>query len=240
MIASPTATRGEQFEPFALPAPHAQIGQQAQELAARFATRQRELRRHGVTHGGVTEPDVGHNVFRSRCTVRRDGGRFVINGVKGVTSGIESAAAILVLGRDPGEREQDGPARFTTVLIDPDAPGVTREEMPMGGREGVRQWRIELNDVEAPLETLVGAEGQGLLTLWPVTHVERMLTAALAVGNASYCVSRALRRARERSIFGQRPIGAEQAIQHPLAHLHARVEATRLLVYRAAARFDAG
>jgi alkylation response protein AidB-like acyl-CoA dehydrogenase len=67
-----------------------------------------------------------------------------------------------------------------------------------------------------------------------------MLTAALSVGNARYCVSRALKRAGERTIFGQRPIGAEQAIQHPLARLHARVEATRLFVYRAAARFDAG
>ena len=94
--------------------------------------------------------------------------------------------------------------------------------------------------MEAPVEELVGSEGQGLLTLWPFTHVERLLTAALAVGNARYCVSRALARAGERTIFGRQPIGAEQAIQHPLASLHARIEATQLLVYRAAHRFDAG
>jgi acyl-CoA dehydrogenase len=110
----------------------------------------------------------------------------------------------------------------------------------MRGREGVRQWQIELRDVQAPLDAIVGAEGQGLITLWPFTHVERLLTAALSVGNARYCVSRALARAGERSIFGRLPIGAEQAIAHPLARLHARVEATQLLVYRAAARFDAG
>ncbi len=67
-----------------------------------------------------------------------------------------------------------------------------------------------------------------------------MLLAALAIGNASYCVTRALERAGARGIFGQRPIGAEQAIQHPIAHLHARLQATRLFVYRTAARFDAG
>jgi alkylation response protein AidB-like acyl-CoA dehydrogenase len=90
------------------------------------------------------------------------------------------------------------------------------------------------------LDAIVGTEGQGLLALWPFTHIERMLTAALCLGNARYCVSRALSRAGERTIFGKEPIGAEQAIQHPLASLHARTQATRLLVYRAAARFDAG
>jgi len=188
----------------------------------------------------VTEPDVGHNVFRSQTTVRGDGERFLLNGIKGVTSGIELAERILVLGRVPGERQPGTAPQFTTVLVEPDAPGLRREELPMRGREGVRQWRIELHDVEAPLDALVGAEGQGLLTLWPFTHVERMLTAALSVGNAAYCVARALGRAGQRSIFGQQPIGAEQAIQHPLARLHARVQATQLYVYRAAARFDSG
>jgi alkylation response protein AidB-like acyl-CoA dehydrogenase len=172
--------------------------------------------------------------------VRREGERFVVNGIKAVTSGIEIAERVLVLGRVPGERDEGAPPQFTTVLIDPAAAGVERTELPMRGREGVRQWQLELSDVEAPLDALVGAEGRGLLTLWPFTHVERMLTAALCVGNARYCVARALEHAGERTVFGRLPIGAEQAIQHPLARLHARVEATRLFVYRAAARFDAG
>jgi alkylation response protein AidB-like acyl-CoA dehydrogenase len=313
-------------DPFALPALIGEIREQAQDLAARFAERAREIRLHGLeydeiypqlwqefsahgwpglvippglggTEGGllgacvvletlaasnlvlwmpvlstaiahaiatvgpataqevwleriasgqahlataVTEPNVGHNVFRSETTVRRDGEQFVLNGHKGVTSGIEIAERILVLGRVPGHREPGAPPQFTTVLIDPNAPGLTREELPMRGREGVRQWQIKLDDVGAPLEALVGVEGQGLLTLWPFTHVERMLTAALCVGSARYCLSQALTRARQRTVFGQRPIGAEQAIQHPLARLHARAEATQLFTHRAAARFDAG
>ncbi len=182
----------------------------------------------------VTEPEVGHNVFRSRTTVRRDGDRFVVTGAKAVTSGLEVAERVLVFGRVPDERA------FTTVLVDPNAAGVRREELPMRGREGVRQWRMELDEVEVPLDALVGAEGQGLLALWPATHVERTLTAALAVGSSELCLSLALARAKERTIFGELPIGAEQAIQHPLARIHARLEATRLLVHRAAARFDAG
>jgi alkylation response protein AidB-like acyl-CoA dehydrogenase len=186
----------------------------------------------------VTEPQCGHNVFRTKTTVRREGDRFVVNGVKAVTSGVDLAERVLVFARMPAE--EGARAQFATVLVDPRAPGIERVELPMRGREGARQFQLTFEEVEAPLDGLVGAEGQGLLTLWPFTHVERLLTAALALGNARYGVSRALARAGERTIFGELPIGAEQSIQHPLASLHARIEATRLLVYRAAQRFDAG
>jgi acyl-CoA dehydrogenase len=186
----------------------------------------------------VTEPQCGHNVFRSKTTVRREGERFVVNGLKAVTSGIDLAERVLVFGRKPDE--EGAHPQFTTVLVDPNASGIECVELPMRWREGARQFQLTFNDVETPADELVGAEGQGLLTLWPFTHIERLLTAALALGNAKYCLSRALARAGERTIFGKQPIGAEQAIQHPLASLHSRIEATRLLVYRAAQRFDAG
>ena len=177
-------------------------------------------------------------MFRSKTTVRRDADRFLVNGLKAVTSGIDLAERVLVFGRAP--REEGGQPQFTTVLVDPNAPGIDRVELPMRWREGARQFQLTFNDVETPAEELVGAEGQGLLALWPFTHIERLLTSALALGNAKYCLSRGLARAGERTIFGKQPIGAEQAIQHPLASLHARIETTRLFVYRAAHRFDAG
>jgi acyl-CoA dehydrogenase len=322
MYTTPVSTESE---PFALPAFHEGVRAQADELAARFADRHREVRLHpfdhkelypelwgeitdqgwsgllfGSEYGGseggllayvvvmealaarnlilwmpvlgaslghaiaqvgpdhvrerwlspiasgetflalaVTEPDCGHNVFRSKTTVRRDGDRFVVSGLKAVTSGIDLAERVLVFGRSPGDGDGT-PPQFTTVLVDPNAPGIERVELPMRWREGARQFQLTFKEVGTPLDELVGTEGQGLLTLWPFTHIERLLTAALALGNASYCVSLALARAGERTIFGKQPIGAEQAIQHPLASLHARIEATRLLVYRAAQRFDAG
>lgn len=309
--------------PFALPAFHAEVKAQAEEIAARYADRHREVRlypfehlelqpelwseisergwpgllvpaAHGGTEGGllaylvvmealaasnlilwmpvlsaaigyaitqvgpddarerwlgkiasgasflalaVTEPECGHNVFRSRTTIRRDGDRYLINGLKAVTSGIDLAERVLVFGRTPSG--DGGAPQFTTVLVDPNAPGIERTELPMRWREGARQFQLEFNDVQATLDGLVGGEGQGLLALWPFTHIERLMTAALCVGSARYCVNRALARANERTIFGKQPIAAEQAIQHPIAALHARIAATQLLVYRAAARFDA-
>lgn len=185
----------------------------------------------------MTEAQAGHNVFQSQTTIARDGGRFVINGVKSVTSGVELADRVVVFGRSP---DTGGRAGFTAVLVDPAAPGIERTELPMRYREGTRQYQLAFSNVEAPLDGLIGAEGQALRVLWPFTHVERLLSAALCVGSARYCISRARDHAASRTVFGQQPIGADQAIQHPLAALHASTEATRLLVYRAAARFDAG
>jgi len=225
-----------------MPVLSAAIGYAIAEVGpARVRDRWLERIASGETFMGlaVTEPHCGHNVFRSKTTVHRQGDRFVINGLKAVTSGIDLAERVLVFGRAPRDVEGGHP-QFTTVLVDPDSPGIERVELPMRWREGARQFQLTFNDVEVTLDGLVGSEGQGLLALWPFTHIERLLTAALAIGNARYCVSRALAQASERTIFGERPIGAEQSIQHPLASLHARVEATRLLVYRAAQRLDAG
>jgi acyl-CoA dehydrogenase len=195
----------------------------------------------GAAHLGlaVTEPDCGHNVFRSQTTVERRGDCYVLDGVKAVTSATDIADRVLVFARSPDSGEGGRP-RFTTVLIDPRGDGVHRTELRMGAREGVRQFRLELAGARAPLDALVGAEGEGLLALWPSTHVERVLMAALAIGNARYCIDRALGRAAARNVFGERPIAAEQAIQHPLAMVHARLQAVELLVHRTAARFDAG
>jgi acyl-CoA dehydrogenase len=196
----------------------------------------------GDAHLGlaVTEPDCGHNVFRSATTIHPDGEGYRVNGVKAITSGTDMVERVLVFGRAPGAGNEDGRAEFSTVLVDPTGEGVTVTEVPMRGREGIRQFQLELNDAPVPGDALVGVEGQGLLTLWPSTHIERVLMAALAIGNARYCINRALQRAGERSVFGTKPIGAEQSIQHPIAHLHARLQAVQLLVHRTAARFDAG
>jgi acyl-CoA dehydrogenase len=142
----------------------------------------------------------------------------------------------LVLGRTP-KTEKEG-AGYTTILIDPRAPGVTMTELPMRYREGVKQYSLELDNVRVPAEDLVGVEGQGLLVMWPFTHIERVLTAGLCLGTASYAISRAVERAKARVIAGTSPIGAHQAVGHPLAGLHARLEAVRLFLYRTAARFD--
>lgn len=185
----------------------------------------------------TTEPQSGHNVFRSSTEIRRDGSHFIVSGVKSITSGLDAADRVLVFGRAPKAEENGG--GYTTVLVDPRAPGAAMTELPMRHREGVRQYSLELTGVRVPQEDLVGVEGQGLSVMWPFTHVERLLTSALCLGIGRYALARAVARAKTRVIAGTSPIGAHQAVGHPLAGLHARLEATSLFVYRTAAHFDA-
>lgn len=179
------------------------------------------------------EPRCGHDVVGSKTTIRRDGNYFVINGVKAVTPGIDMVERVLVFGRDPDGRNGEGP-QFTTVLVDPNS--AVAEELPMRLRHGARQYQLTFNDAVVPAGTLVGAEGQGMLVHWPIAHIERMLTAALHLGAARYCIAKARFSAAERTVFAKMPIDADQAI----AAQRSRLEEARLLVYRAAARFDAG
>lgn len=187
----------------------------------------------------VTESHSGHNIFRTGTEIRRDGDHFVVNGVKQITSGLDVVDRVLVFGR-AADRDDGGSRSYTTVLVDPHLPGVTMSELPMRYREGVRQYQLELDDVMVPADDLVGPEGHGLAVMWPFTAIERILTGALCLGSAAYGLTASVARAKQRIIAGTTPIGANQAIAHPLARLHARLEAVRLFVYSAASRFDAG
>jgi acyl-CoA dehydrogenase len=185
----------------------------------------------------TTEAQAGHNLFRSTTEIRGDGSHFVVCGLKSITSGLDAADRVLVFGRSP-EADDGNHGGYTAILVDPRATGATMTELPMRYREGVRQYQLELADVRVPQEDLIEVEGQGLLVMWPFTHVERILTAALCLGIASYAITRAVERAKSRVIAGASAIGAHQTIGHPLAALHARLEAIRLFVYRTAAHFD--
>jgi alkylation response protein AidB-like acyl-CoA dehydrogenase len=186
----------------------------------------------------VTESHSGHNIFRTGTEIHSTGDHFVVNGVKQITSGLDVVDRVLVFGRAAAN---DGESKgHTMVLVDPHAPGVTMTELPMRYREGVRQYELRLDDVVVAADGLVGAEGAALTAMWPFTVVERILTAALCLGSAAHGLTSSVAHAKQRSISGNTPIGAHQAIAHPLAKLHARLEAVRLFVYSAASRFDAG
>src|SRR5437868_2458003 len=98
---------------------------------------------------------------------------------------------------------------------------------------------VFFNDVEVPVENLVGEEGKGFRYLIDGLNAERILIAAECVGDGRWFVERASKYAKERVVFG-RPIGQNQGIQFPIARSHVAVEAADLMRWRAAALFDAG
>jgi acyl-CoA dehydrogenase len=107
------------------------------------------------------------------------------------------------------------------------------------GRHAVDSNMVFFDGFEIPLEDRIGEEGEGFRYILHGMNPERILIAAEAVGIGRAALRRASAYARERRVFG-RPIGQNQAIQHPLARNWAELEAAELMVWKAASLYDAG
>ena len=189
---------------------------------------------------GVTEPDVGLDTTRVRTRAERDGDAYVVNGRKIWTSSAQVANRIMLLARTrppgQGERPAAGLSLFYTAL---DRAHVEVREIAKLGRHAVDSNQLFIDDLRVPEGDLIGEEGRGFSYLLDGLNPERILVAAEAVGIGRQALSRAARYAGERIVFG-RPIGRNQAIQHPLARSFAELEAAWLTCLRAAWAYDRG
>ncbi|MFD8426452.1 acyl-CoA dehydrogenase family protein [Streptomyces coelicoflavus] len=193
---------------------------------------------------GITEPDAGSNSHRITTTARRDAatGEWVLTGRKVFVSGVDIADATLVVGRTETVSTKEGrtgnlkPCLF---IVPRDAPGFERRPIDMELNAVERQFELTLDDVRLPADALVGDEDAGLLQLFAGLNPERVMTAAFGIGMGRYALSRALDYARERTVW-KTPIGAHQAIAHPLAQAHIDLELARLMMQKAAHLYDAG
>jgi alkylation response protein AidB-like acyl-CoA dehydrogenase len=186
---------------------------------------------------GITEPDAGSNSHRITTTARRDGDGWVLNGRKVFVSGVDVADATLIVGRT--EDARTGRLKPCLFIVPRDAPGFGRSRIDMELQAPEKQFELVLDDVALPAGALVGDEDAGLLQLFAGLNPERVMTAAFAVGMGRYALARAVEYARERTVW-KSPIGAHQAIAHPLAQAHIELELARLMMGRAAALYDAG
>src|SRR5205807_2942045 len=112
-------------------------------------------------------------------------------------------------------------------------------EIEKMGRKAVDSNQLFIDGLEVPAEDRLGEEGQGFRCILHGLNPERILIAAEAVGLGRAALRRATAYAKERIVFG-RPIGQNQAIQHPLAERWIELEAAELMVLRAAAAYDRG
>jgi alkylation response protein AidB-like acyl-CoA dehydrogenase len=95
------------------------------------------------------------------------------------------------------------------------------------------------DNLEVPVENLIGAEGKGFKYILDGMNAERILIAAECIGDGRFFIERAAAYARDREVFG-RPIGQNQGIQFPIARAHVQLTAASLMVDKAAEMFDAG
>jgi acyl-CoA dehydrogenase len=196
----------------------------------------------------LTEPDAGSNAIEITTAARRDGDDFLIKGQKVWISNVERADWMVAVTRTipAAEAASAGGGRthgFTLFLIDVKealaAGTLSYTPIPKMGSNILFSSQLFFDDVRVPAENVLGEVDQGFGVLWDVLNPERILAAAGGVGSADAALDVAAKYARERVVFG-RPIGANQAIQFPLAQIKAKTELARLMTYKAAWLFDNG
>jgi acyl-CoA dehydrogenase len=189
---------------------------------------------------GVTEPNTGLNTLRLTTMAVRDGDHYVVRGQKVWISTAQVAHKILLLARTtPIEqlaRPSDGLTLFYTDL---DRSRVEVREIDKHGRACVDSNQLFIDGLRIPVADRIGEEGKGFSYILHGFNPERVLIAAEAVGLGRAALALAAKYAGERIVF-DRPIGKNQAIQHPLAQRWMELEAANLMVLRAAWLYDSG
>ncbi|WP_120009306.1 acyl-CoA dehydrogenase family protein [Teichococcus vastitatis] len=188
----------------------------------------------------VTEPNAGLDTTQLRTRAEKRGDRYVINGQKIWISTAQVAEKVLILARttpvEQVKRRTEGLSLFYTTL---DRRRADVREIEKMGRKAVDSNEIFFDNMEVPEEDRIGEEGRGFEYILHGLNPERILIAAEAVGLGFVALERATEYAKDRRVFG-RPIGQNQAIQHPLAANWMELQAARLMILQAAWRYDQG
>ncbi len=182
----------------------------------------------------LTEPGSGSDAASLRTTARRDGGDYVLNGAKAFISGGGVSDVYLVMCRTGAE----GPRGISTILVEKGTPGLS-----FGAQERKLGWNsqptamVQFDDCRVPAANLVGEEGQGFRIAMAALDGGRVNIGACSLGGAGFALETALDYVRTRKQFG-RPLAEFQALQFKLADMATELEASRLMVLRAAAAID--
>jgi len=188
----------------------------------------------------VTEPNTGLNTTRIKTRAEKKGGKYVISGQKVWISTAQVAEKVLLLARTTPLEECRRPAMGLSLFYtDFDRKHIEVREIEKMGRKAVDSNQVFFDGLPVPAADRIGEEGRGFEYILHGMNPERALIAAESVGLGRCAVARAANYAKERIVF-DRPIGKNQAIQHPLAANWMALEAASLMVSKAAWLYDQG
>ena len=189
---------------------------------------------------GVTEPDAGLNTTQIKTFAEKVDGGYLVNGQKVWTSTAQVANKIMLLARttrfEKAKRPTDGMSIFYTDI---DRDKIEIQRIPKMGRKAVDSNAVFIDNLFVPEGDLVGEEGKGFSYILHSLNPERILIASEAIGVGQDALRRAAKYACERVVF-DRPIGMNQAIQHPLAEDWMHLEAAHAIAMKAAWLYDNG
>lgn len=188
----------------------------------------------------VTEPNTGLNTTQLKTRAVRKGDRYVVDGQKVWISTAQVADRMLLLARTTPLEEVRKPTHGLSLFYTRfDRDRIDVRVIDKMGRKAVDSNELFIEGLEIPEEDRIGEEGRGFEYILHGMNPERVLIASEAVGIGHLALARATAYAKDRVVFN-RPIGQNQAIQHPLARNWMELEAAWLMIMRAAWEYDSG
>lgn len=190
---------------------------------------------------GVTEPTTGTDTTQLKTTAVRKGDRYVVNGQKVWISRVQHSDLMILLARTtPASEVRKRSEGLSIFLVDvKDAMANGMEVKPIANMVNHETNELFFDNLEIPVENLIGEEGQGFKYILTGLNAERALIAAECIGDGYWFTDKVTEYAKERVVFG-RPIGQNQGVQFPIAEAFIEVEAANLMRWQACRLFDSG
>ena len=186
---------------------------------------------------GVTEPTTGSDTTRIKTTAIKKSDRYVVNGQKVWTSRFQNTDLMLLLARtkplDKIEKKIDG---LSVFLVDvKNSKGISSK--PIRNMVNHETNEVFFDDLEIPIDNLIGEENEGFKYILDGMNAERALIAAECIGDGRWFIEKAVNYANDREVF-DRKIGMNQGIQFPIAKAYTNIEAADLMRFKACELFD--
>jgi acyl-CoA dehydrogenase len=188
---------------------------------------------------GVTEPSSGTDTTKIKTRAIRKGDRYVVNGQKVWISRVQHSDLMILLARTTAlaevKKKSEGMSVFLVDLRE--AIGKGMEVRPIVNMVSHDTNELFFDNLEIPVENLIGEEGKGFKYILDGLNAERTLIAAECVGDGYWFIDRVAKYAKDRNVF-DRPIGQNQGVQFPIAETYIEVEAANLMRWKACELFD--
>ena len=190
---------------------------------------------------GVTEPSTGTDTTKIKTTAVKKGDRYVVNGQKVWISRIQHSDLMILLARTTPlaevTKKSEGMSIFIVDLRRAIGNGMTVH--PIRNMVNHETNELFFENLEIPVENLIGEEGKGFKYILDGLNAERALIAAECIGDGYWFIDKVTKYVNERIVFG-RPIGQNQGVQFPIAKAFVNIEAASLMRYKACELYDAG
>jgi acyl-CoA dehydrogenase len=189
----------------------------------------------------VTEPTAGTDTTKLKTTAVRKGDSYIVNGQKVWISRVQHSDLMVLLARTTPlaevKKKSDGMSVFIVDVKQAMTKGMSVRPIPNMVNHETNE--LFFDNLEVPIDNLIGEEGRGFKYILDGLNAERTLIAAECIGDGYWFIERATKYANERVVF-DRPIGKNQGVQFPIADAYIEVEAANLMRFKAAELFDAG